>query len=88
MASFHCAVCKKYERGLESLKNFSKVWITGSANQKVSKVLDHASSDVNKAVMARLRADSVRARGGSAVLASAIGHRLSTMDRETRTRMG
>ena len=70
------------------LKNVSKVWITGSANQKVNNVLDHATSDVHKAAMVRLRVDSMRARGGSAVLASAIGHSLSTMDRETRTRMG
>ena len=88
MASLHRAVCKKYKRSLESLKNFSKVWITRSANQKLSNVLDHASSNVHKATMARLRADSVRARGRSAVLASAIGHRLSIMDSETRRRMG
>ena len=68
MASLHCAVCKKYERSLESLKNFSNVWITGSANQ-VSKMMDHATSDVHKAAIARLQADSMRARGGSAVLA-------------------
>ena len=30
----------------------------------------------------------MRARGGSAALASAIGHSLSAMDRETRARMG
>ena len=69
VVSLRCAVCKKYERSLESPKNFSKVWITGSANQKVSIVLDHATSDVHKASMARLQADSVRARGGTAVLA-------------------
>ena len=69
-------------------ETFLKVWITGSANQKVSNVLDHTSSNVHKATMARLRAVSVRARGRSAVLASAIGHSLSMMDRETRARMG
>ena len=68
VASLCCAVCKKYERSLESPKYFSKVWITGSANQKVS-VLNHATSDIHKASMARLQADSVRARGGTAVLA-------------------
>ena len=65
----HCAVCKKYERSHESPNNFSKVWITGSANQKVSIVLIHATSDVHKVAMARLQANSVRTRGGSAVLA-------------------
>ena len=69
-------------------ETFLKVWITGSANQKVSNVLDHTSSNVHKVTMARLRAVSVRARGRSAVLASAIGHSLSMMDRETRARMG
>ena len=51
-------------------------------------MLDHATGNVHKSAMARLRTDSVRARGGSAVLASAIVHSLSTMDRETRARMG
>ena len=51
-------------------------------------MLNHATSDVHKVAIARLRADSVRARGGSAVLPSAIGHSLSTMDHETREQMG
>ena len=69
MTFLHCAVCKKYERSLEPPKNFSKVWITGSVNQKVSIVLNHATSDVHKAAMAPLQANCVRTRGGSAVLA-------------------
>ena len=51
-------------------------------------MLDHATSDVHKAAMARLQADSARARGGCAVLVSAIGRSLSMMDRETQARMG
>ena len=47
-------------------------------------MLDYASSNVHNAAMARLLADSVRAMGRSAVLASAIGHSLSMMDRETQ----
>ena len=69
VAFLHRDVCKRYERSLDSPNNFLKVWITCSANQKVSNVLDHATSDVHKAAMARLRVDSVRARGGSTVLA-------------------
>ena len=51
-------------------------------------MLDHANSDVHKAAMVRLRVDSLRARGESTALVLAIGHSLSTMDRETRARMG
>ena len=51
-------------------------------------MLNHATSDVHKVAIARLRADSVRVRGGSAVLPSVIGHSLSTMGRETRAQMG
>jgi hypothetical protein len=76
VASLYCDVCRKYEGNLESLKNFSRVWISGSTNQKVSNVLDHATSEVHKAAMVRLRADSVKASGGrSVVLTSAIADR-------------
>ena len=46
-------------------------------------MLDDATSNVHKTAMARLQADSARATGGCTVLASAIGHSLSMMDRET-----
>ena len=87
VASLYCDVCRKYEGNLESLKNFSRVWFSGSTNQKVSNVLDHATSEVHKAAMVRLRADSVKASGGSVVLTSAIGRCMSTLDRDTRVRM-
>ena len=82
-----CEACKKYERSVQSLKNFSRVWITGSSNQKVSNVIDHATSEVHKASMARMRANSTKASGGSAALSTAIGHCLLTIDEETQARM-
>ena len=51
---FCAVVCKKYERCLESQNNFSNVWITGSANQKMRNMLDHTSSGVHKVAMAQL----------------------------------
>ena len=51
VASLYCAVCKKYEDSLKFLKSFSRAWITGSVNQKVSNVLDHATSEVHKVAM-------------------------------------
>ena len=73
---------------LESLKNFSRGWTSRSTNQKVSNVLDHATSEVHKAAMARLQADRTKASGGGAALTSMIGRSLSTLDHQTRSRMG
>ena len=47
LASLHCALCKKYEGHLQSFKSFNAAWITGSTNQKVSNVLEHAGSEVH-----------------------------------------
>ena len=64
------------------------MWMSGSMNQKVSNIVDHATSDVRKVAMERKRAESVKASGGSVTLSSAIGRCLSTMDGTTRARMG
>ena len=85
MVSLYCGVCHKYEASFQSLKNFTRTWITGSTNQKVSNVLDHADSDVHKTIMARMKADTVKARG-SAVLTSVIGRSTCTLDIEALAR--
>ena len=77
-------MCKKYK---SSLKNFWRAWTSGSTNRKMSTVLDHATSEVHKAEMARLRAHRAKVSGGSAVLTSTIGRSLSTLDHDTRSRM-
>ena len=85
VTSLHCALCKKYEGHLQSLKNFNAAWIT---NQKVSNILDHAGSGVHKSALVRKRAEAARARGESVVQSSPIGCALSTLDLTTRARMG
>ena len=69
------------------MRIFSRAWITGSTNYKVSNVVDHATSDVHKSAVVRKRADSIRARGEPAALSSEIGHSLSMLDGVTRARM-
>ncbi|KAL5491664.1 hypothetical protein EMCRGX_G016996, partial [Ephydatia muelleri] len=83
----YCDVCKKYEANIQSLKNFTTTWITGSTNQKVSNVVDHASSDVHRAAMMRLRADHAKAKGQPATMVSPIVASLWQMDDKTRSRM-
>ena len=53
VATLWCEVCKKHERSVQSLKNFSRAWITRSNNQKVSNVVDRATSEVHKASIVR-----------------------------------
>ena len=43
-------------------------------------MVDHARSDVHKAAMSRLREDSARERGGSAILSTPLGRCLATLD--------
>ena len=43
---------------MTGMKYFSKVWITGSSNQKTSNIFDHATSEQHRAVMVRVRADA------------------------------
>ena len=87
IASLHCALYKKYEGHLQSLKNFNAAWITRSTNQKVSNILDRAGSGVHKAALARKRAEASRAHGESVVQSSPIGCAVA-LDLPTRARMG
>ena len=80
MAYLYCAVCRKCEDSLQSLKSLSRTWITGSMNRKADNMLDHASSEVHKVSMARKKTDITKASSRSAVLSSTIGCCLSTLD--------
>ena len=84
VASLRCEVCTKYRSHLESMKNFSKTWVTGSTNLKVSNVIEHATSEVHKAAMTRMHSESAKARGESVVLQTPIGRSLCTLDDATR----
>ena len=87
MVSLYCAICKKYEANLRSLKNFRRDWIAGSTNQRTSNSIDHATSDVHKVAMAKLKLECSRASGESAATSTTIGRLLSSMDDETQERI-
>jgi len=44
-------VCRQYETRICGLKNFSRAWINGSSNHKMSHIIDHANSEPDKATM-------------------------------------
>ena len=80
VVSLYCAICRKYEDNVRSLKNFRRDWIVGSTNQRTSNLIDHATSEVHKASMLKLRVERSRARGESAATSTTIGRLLSSMD--------
>ena len=43
VVSLYCAICRKYEANIRSLKNFRRDWIVGLANQRTSNLIDHAT---------------------------------------------
>ena len=61
-------------------------WIASLTNQKVSNILDQTHSEVHKVAMVKITTDTVKARGGTAVLTSAIGHSMCTLDIKARER--
>ncbi len=70
VSTIWCYVCRKYEGSIAGLKNFSRNWIEGSMNHRVSNVLvDHASSSQHKAAMVRFNKE-VGARSSSSVSTS------------------
>ena len=87
MVSLYCAICRKYEANLRSLKNFRRDWIAGSTNQRTSNLINHATSDAHKVAMAKLKLECSRASGESAATSTTIRRLLSSMDDETRERM-
>ena len=46
-----CDACRKHEKRLTGLTNFSHAWITGSYNHKTSNITDHANSEQHRAAM-------------------------------------
>ena len=60
VSTLWCEVCRKYERRIDSKKNFSRAWIDGSTNHKTSNVVDHASSEQHKAAIALLRREQAK----------------------------
>ena len=76
----YCEVCRKYEARLCSFRNFSNSWIKGSANLKLSNMLDHARSDVHLAAMSKLRADLATESGESTLLHTPLGRCVVNLD--------
>ena len=82
-----CEVFTKHEGAMTAMKNFSKVWITGSSNQKTSNSFDHATSKQHRAAMVRVRADAARASNQPVTSYAPIARSLLVMDEAVQRRM-
>lgn len=58
--TFLCIVCQKYETTIEGMKIFSRSWIVGSTNQRISNITDHRKTKRHKAAMTRLQIEQAK----------------------------
>lgn len=56
--SLKCKVCSEFEESINKRHNFSRTFIDGSANFKVSSVIDHANSEIHKIALNLFRRKS------------------------------
>ena len=57
-----CEVCRTYQTKIQFKRNFSAVWVTGSANHRSSNIVDHSKSEQYTACMEFMHIDSTKAR--------------------------
>ncbi len=86
--SLWCATCRRFEDKIRGIKNFFAAWITGSTNQKLSNVFDHAKSDQHKRSMSLLRAEPTKATNAPVTAYAPIAQSLLSMDKSFQERMG
>ena len=69
------------------MKNFSSAWIKGSTNQKISNVVDHATSEQHTTAMAQMQADNAKALKVPLAHYAPIAKCFSKMDAVTKERL-
>ena len=87
--SLWCETCRQFQDDrIHGTKNFSAAWITGSTNQKLSNVLNHACSNQHKLSMSLLRVEQAKGTNRPVTTYPSIAQSLLSMDRLLRERMG
>ena len=86
VATLWCDVCRKNEDRIRGMRNFSRVWVSGSTYHKTSNIVDHATSDQHSASTARQRVTSAKAQGKPVESYAPIARLLLVMDGRERRR--
>ena len=55
VAMLRCDICRKNEDRIWEMRSFSGIWVSDCTNHKMSKIVDHATSDQHAASMAHQR---------------------------------
>ena len=79
--------CRKHERSITGIKNFSRVWLEGSSSHKTSYIVNHANSDQHQAAMIRVRSEAAKATSQPMTSYSPIAQSLLRMDDEVMEHM-
>ncbi len=82
-----CDACRKHERSITGMKNFSRAWLEGSTNHKTSNIVDHVNSDQHRAAMVRTRTEAAKATNQPITSYSPIVRSLLRMDDQVMERM-
>ena len=81
VTSLWCQTCRKFESKICGTENFSDAWIVGTANQKLSDVIDHAGSDQYKLSMSLLRTEQAKATNTPTTSYAPIARSLLSMEK-------
>ena len=82
-----CDACRKHERSITGIKNFSRVWLEGSSSHKTSYIVNHANSDQHQAAMIRVRSEAAKATSQPMTSYSPIAQSLLRMDDQVMEHM-
>ena len=65
------------------MKKFSRSWIVGSTNQRISNITDHANTEQHKAAMTRYQIEQLKSACVPITTYSPTARSLLTMDKFT-----
>ena len=72
---------------IKEVKNFSRAWVVGSTNAKVSNVLDHARSEQHRIAMVQLRAEQAKTTNAPIATYAPIARSMHILDNSAQERM-
>ena len=84
VSTLWCEVCRRYEKRICSLKNYSRSWIEGSGNHRTSNVVDHATSAQHSAAMNLLKINQAKDRREPLATVAPIINSLMKLDASSR----
>ena len=83
-----CECCRRFEDRIRGVKAFSAAWISGSTNQKLSNVVDHARSDQHKLSISLVCTEKHKAMNRPITTYAPIAKSLLVMDNSLQEKMG